>query len=372
MKLIGFLFCVLVSVSQPGWAEPYLAAWKGVNCNACHTNQTGGWLRNGFGKNYGNRLATFDWEGLANAAQGANKVIPASVSVGLDIHESYVETFFQKPVTNVNGFLSGPGFGNYPNGGRQALEIGVKANQDLTGVLTYRLDDYSTREMYILWNNLPAEGYLKLGKFNLPYGLELADDNSLVRSALGFGFDNNPGEGLEGGIYPDPFFVNFAFFNGDTTTSEKAFSGKGGFEGNGWALAGSVFGQNLDLVTKSVRYGAYGWGRIWPVVILAEFDQGYDGISLISQDNIQAYHVSAEGDLGYDCYLRFATEWFWDSLGTNPADGFRHVISFRCYPVHNLKFQLDLARTVPSPSSTNYTQLGPVEDMVVANAFFYY
>jgi len=372
MKIKTFCLSLLVSIPCLLNAEPYFAAWKGVNCNACHMNQTGGWLRDGFGKNYGNQLATFDWEGLANAAKGASKPLPSAISVGLDIHESYVETFFQKPVTNVNGFLSGPGFGNYPNGGRQALEIGIKANEVLTGVLAYRLDDYSTREMYILLNNLPADGYLKLGKFTLPYGLELADDNSLVRGALGFSFDNNPAEGLEGGIYPDPFFANFAFFNGDTTTSEKAFSGKGGFSGDGWALAGSVFGQNLDLVTKSVRYGAFGWGRVAPVVILAEFDQGSDGITSTSQNNIQAYHVSAEGDLGYDCYLRVATEWFGDSMGSNSSDGFRHLVSFRCYPVHNLKFQLDLVRTAPAASSANYTNLGPVEDMVVADAFFYY
>jgi hypothetical protein len=269
--------------------------------------------------------------------------------------------------------LSGPSPATgVPNGGRQALEIGVKANQDLMGVLTYRLDDYSTREMYILLNNLPADGYLKLGKFTVPYGLELADDNSLIRTPLGFGFDENPAEGLEGGFFTDPVFLNVAFFNGDPTTSEKAFSGKGGFQGDGWALAGSLYGINLDLVNKSVRYGAYGWGRVWPLVLLAEFDEGYDGINATSQNNIQAYHLSLEGDLGYDCYLRLATEWFWDSMGTNSADGFRHVVSFRCYPVHNLKFQLDLSRTAPNASSVNYTQLGAVEDMVVADAYLYY
>jgi hypothetical protein len=365
---LSLLFLVPLSVL----AEPYYAAWNGVNCNACHTNQTGGWLRNNFGKNFGNQLATFDWQGLSTAVKGANKVLPAALTVGLDIHESYAETFFQKPVTNVNGFLSGPGYGLYPNGGRQALEIGVKANQDLSGVLTYRLDDYSTKEMYILWSNLPADGYLKLGKFTVPYGLELADDNSLVRSALGFSFDQNPAEGLEGGIYPEPAFLNFAFFNGDPTTSDKAFSGKGGFQGDGWALAGSVFGQNLDLTTQTLRYGVFGWGRISPVVILAEFDQGTNGLTAVSQDNLQAYHISAEGNLGFDCYLRLVTEWLWDSIGTNPASGLRHVASFRCYPVQNLKFQLDLTRVVPSSSNPNYIQLGPIEDMVVADAYFFY
>ncbi len=362
MKFKDLTFLFLVLGPALGWSEPYFAAWKGVNCNACHVNQTGGWFRDGFGKNYGNKLATFDWEEMDKATQDAAKLIPTQVSVGLDIHEAYFSTFNAAPALNQNGFSSG----------RQALEVGVKANPDLTGVLTYRLDDMETREIYALWTSLPDGGFLKVGKFTVPYGLELADDNSLVRNALGFSFDNNPAEGLEGGIYPDPAFLNLAFFNGDQATSGKVLSGKGGVTGDGWALAGSLFAENLALTTDQVRYGVYGWGRIAPVVLLAEYDAGYNGLTSNTQDNIQAYHLSAEGDLGYDCYLRLATEWLWDSMGTNASEGYRHVVSFRCYPVHNLKFQLDLARTAPSTSNPNYALLGPVEDMVMADAFLFY
>jgi hypothetical protein len=380
MKLKTALTFLLL-IPGLGWTEPYFAAWNGVNCNACHVNQTGGWIRNTFGKKYGNQLATFDWEGLENAAKDANKTLPLAISVGLDIHESYFGTFYQNPnpqyqVTNVNGFLSGPSgsLSNplLPNGGRQALEIAVKPNTDLQGVFTYRLDSETTNEMYILWNNLPADGYLKLGKFTVPYGLELADDNSLIRTPLGFDFNSSPAQGLEGGFFADPTFLNFAIFNGDSASTEKSIAGKGGFQWDGWALAGSIYGQDLDLPTGTLRYGLYGWGRFSPVVLLAEYDMGYNGISSGIQDNIQAYHLSAEGDLGFDCYLRFATEWFWDSLATNPAQGLRHAVSFRCYPVHNLKFQLDLSRAVPTNGSSNYVAYGPTEDMVMADAYLFY
>src|SRR5581483_6095193 len=209
MRFKGAFFCLAVLVPALGWSEPYLAAWKGVNCNACHMNQTGGWLRNDFGKNYGNQLATIDWQGLENAAQSAARAAAPRVAIGFDLHEAYVGTFYPKPVTNVNGFLSGSaGSNQFPNAGRQALEIGVNANENVAGVLTYRLDDNQTREMYGLIKNLPEGGYLKFGKFTVPYGLELADDNSLVRSGLGFTFDNAPSEGIEAGIYPGPAFVN--------------------------------------------------------------------------------------------------------------------------------------------------------------------
>jgi hypothetical protein len=368
---LGFAAVLMLGPSLT-WAEPYLAAWKGVNCNACHVNQTGGWLRNGFGKKYGNQLATFDWQGIDNAAKGLTRPLPSQVAFGFDLHESYVGAFFQAPATNVNGFLSGPAYGNYPNGGRQAVEVGVQANDDVSGVLTYRLDDNTPKEIYGLVRNLPLDGYVKFGKFTTPYGLGLADDNSFVREGLGFTFDNYPNEGIEVGLYPNPAFLNVALFNGDTGTSEKAFSGKAGFQGDGWMIAGSLFGQNLDLVTKKMRYGGFGWGRLGPVVLMAEYDSGYDLLTPTTQNNVQAAHISAEGDLGFDCYLRLTTEWLQDSMGFNVDNGYRHLISFRCYPVHNIKCQLDLIRTAPTPASSHYSALGPVEDMVVADAFLFY
>src|SRR5579885_1208016 len=79
------------------WAEPYFAAWKGVNCNACHMNPTGGWLRNDFGKNYGNTLETFDWAGISEAAQKIQHNAPSWVAVGLDLHEGYRAAFRNNP-----------------------------------------------------------------------------------------------------------------------------------------------------------------------------------------------------------------------------------------------------------------------------------
>ncbi|HVZ81029.1 MAG TPA: hypothetical protein VHE12_09590 [bacterium] len=344
-------------------AEPYLAAWKGVNCNACHVNQTGGWLRNDFGKNYGSSLATFDWEGMEDAVHGAQKAVPAPLIVGLDIHEGYQATFYPSPVTNLHGFQSG----------RQALEIGVRADRDLTGVVAYRFDDNQTRELYGLLSNLPEGGYVKFGKFTTPYGLELADDNSLVRSGIGLTFDNLPSEGIEAGIYPGPGFANLSVFNGNNLAqSEHGFSGKAGLCGRGYALGASFWGQDLDMAQKLMRYGAFGWGSLGPLALLAEYDQGYTGTGVGSQDDFKAYHVSLEGDLGFDCYLRFATEWLDGKASTFAQAGYRHVVSFRCYPVHDMKFQLDLTRLAPDPSGTQYANYGAVEDMALADAFFFY
>src|SRR5579862_8343308 len=95
----GVGLAVLFLGAVNAWAEPYLAAWKGVNCNACHVNQTGGYLRNDFGKNYGNSLQTFDWQGISEEAQKIQHNTPSFIAMGIDIHQGYQTTWnYKQPV----------------------------------------------------------------------------------------------------------------------------------------------------------------------------------------------------------------------------------------------------------------------------------
>ncbi|HTC19738.1 MAG TPA: hypothetical protein VK859_02755, partial [bacterium] len=217
-------------------AEPYLAAWKGVNCNACHVNQTGGFLRNDFGKNYGNDLQTFDWEGISDAAQKIQHATPSWVAIGMDIHQGYVTTqnYNTAARPNTSSFVNTP----VPPVSRQDFSIQVKANEVISGVFTYRLDEQAVKEAYGLVAGLPAGGYIKFGSFLLPYGLTLSDDGSLIRGPLGFSFDATQVGAIEAGIYPGPFFLNAALTNGvagpttlasgNIVENEKIFSAKGG------------------------------------------------------------------------------------------------------------------------------------------------
>src|SRR5579863_104084 len=127
-------------------AEPYLAAWKGVNCNACHVNQTGGWLRNDFGKNYGNTLQTFDWQGISEQAQKIQHNTPSWIAIGIDMHEGYLTTqnYDTSHSQNTSSFT-------IPTANplsRQDFSFQVKAIEVISGVFTYRLDENTTKEAY--------------------------------------------------------------------------------------------------------------------------------------------------------------------------------------------------------------------------------
>ena len=380
---------VLFLGAASAWAEPYLAAWKGVNCNACHVNQTGGWLRTDFGKNYGNTLQTFDWQGLSEEAQKIQHNTPSFIAIGIDIHQGYNTTWnYNAPATPNQSYFTATNY-QMPPLSRQDFSFQVKANEAISGVFTYRLED-GQHEGYGLVSGLPAGGYLKFGNFMLPYGLTLSDDQSLVRGALNpnFQFDYSPLGGVEAGIYPDPFFVNVAFVNGNpapitlpsgqTVQNEKIVSAKGGIHYSEFTLGGSLYGANLDepggtattiaASNLNVLYGIYGWGRIGPIVVLGEYDQGYNEVLTapgISQDNIYAYHASAEVDLGNDVYLRLTREWRDDNLQKG-LDETRHVLTLRCYPVRNLKTQLDFARMDPNGTT------GQPSYYLLADAYVFY
>jgi len=355
-KSFFFLAAILLQGFSTAWAEPYFAAWKGVNCNACHVNQTGGWLRNDFGKNYGNELKTFDWEGISEAAQVIRHATPGWVALGLDIHMGYVASFNEDLVLGSNNFAAG----------RQALEVMAKANENITGVFVteFNVDNaisFKPREVYGLVSGLPEGAYFKFGGFHVPYGLALADNNSLVRMGLNLSFDYDvmTTMGLEAGIFPDPIFLNVALFNEQANTfgAHKDVAAKGGVTTRDFTLGASVYGRHLDWGTVGgvgrLRYNLFGWGRLGSMVLLAEYDRGWSGSFPNPAVELQAYHVSLEIDLENSLYLRGVSEWL-DHEVPDPADGFRHVLSLRCYPVRNLKVQLDLSRMDPVTGFVSY------------------
>ncbi len=392
MKRWTGMTLLLMLLAVPNlWAEPYLAAWKGVNCNACHMNETGGYIRNDLGRNYGNDLKTFDWQGIAETAQAFTHKTPTWVVAGVDLHESYGAFFTpgapgpQFNPTNINS-----PFGSL---GRQSFSIAIKANEAVSGVFTYRLDLNDPQEVFALISGLPSDSYIKLGKFLVPYGLELADDNSLVRDDLisggAFSFNSSSNtQGAEFGIYPGDLFFNGATFNDGANPGELDFAAKGGVNLRSFTLGGTVYGQNLSYGASAsnvgkIRYGAFGWTNLGPVVILGEFDSGHDNNviaptnaiqvtpgTVVGQNNYTAYHASFEIDLGRDMYLRFVNEYLNDTDLIDTFDGFRDVVSFRCYPVRNLKCQVDVQRMDPTTGSANYAS-GPYYGATLDAYMFY-
>ncbi|HJT24322.1 MAG TPA: hypothetical protein VJ873_07075 [bacterium] len=326
--------------ARPARAEPYFSAWKGVNCNACHVNETGGFARNDFGKSFGEGLQTFDWEGIGDVLSGVRKATTHRLALSGDLYFNYV----RQPNAVPQDTLSA---------GRQELDLVCYLNKALTGVYTL---SSGAKEFYGLVSGLPANGYLKFGTFQLAYGLMLADDQSYIRGPLDFSF-NRVDTGIETGFYPDPFFTKVAVYEGDSSDEGKIFSTWDGADLSFLTVGGSFYNQDSASHGGMQRYGVFGWTKVWRLVFLGEYDRGYtqDPITL-SWDRTIAIHGSMEADLGNSVYLRFTREFLNPSYAAGDEKT-RNVVGINFFPVQYLQVlaQYELVQPVAGPSQGTFS-----------------
>jgi len=205
------LFAVLLLLPMTAaQAEPYIAVREGYKCSQCHVNKTGGGKRNDFANTYvQTRLASsfVQWqrtdtvdehEGVHAVSDVYHGRLNPFFSVGADIRMLYtqVETPGVDKKSKTMDISSGLMYFEMemaPSKASIYIDQSVSSN--------------STREMFLLFDNMWGDSYLKLGKFFMASGFRLQDDTAYVRAAPTFGY-GNPATGVELGIEPGPFSFN--------------------------------------------------------------------------------------------------------------------------------------------------------------------
>ena len=186
-------------------SEPYLAIRTGLRCAQCHVNRTGGGARNDFGSIYAQtRLPA--WE-TSYVSRRLNQYL----SVG----------------ANFRVLASGTVSNTTPRTSLQVTEQNVQVEARVVpDILALYLDQTlgpgtaHTREAFVLVEKLPLDGFVKVGKFFLPYGTRLVDDSEFIREGTGFSYQT-PDQGLELGIEPGPLSLFVALTNGTQGASEN-------------------------------------------------------------------------------------------------------------------------------------------------------
>ncbi len=314
---------LLALLAPAARGEPYFSAWKGVSCGSCHINQTGGYARNDFGKSYGEGLMTFDWEGIGEALKPILKPLDHRVAFGADLHLLYTANL---DTPNPNSLTNG----------RQELYFAGYLNKSVAAVFTYRAS--GSREIYGLVSGLPADGYLKFGTFQLPYGLMLPDDQSYVRTPLGFSFERAD-TGVEAGLNPGPFFLKAAVFDNHDTPADagKILSAYWGYSVPEFAVGQCFYNEPTGRgLNTTQRLGMFGWGRLWRLVALGEYDLGFKPDALSPSDRTFSIHGSLEADLGSSVYLRFTRE-FLNPTYAPGDESTRTAVGLHFFPVQNLQ-----------------------------------
>lgn len=270
-------------------AEPYLAIREGFKCSQCHVSPTGGGKRNAFGIVYqqtrllfGRRPDSFDEiskeaqrfvsDPFATFAEGeiVSPFLTEHISLGGDLRVRATESFGDESVQRGSFDLED---------GRIYAQFDVNPKH-----VTFYLDQTITsqssspREFYALLHDLPGGAYVKAGKFVLPFGLRLVDDDAFIRKVPGINY-NTSDTGVEVGVEPGPLSVSIAFTNG---------SGGGSDQDEGKEVSavqslvfrrfrvGTSFSHNDTDAGYRTAFGTFGGLHVGRFTWLGEFDTIWD------------------------------------------------------------------------------------------------
>lgn len=280
--------CLAVSVR----AEPYMAVREGFRCSACHVNVTGGGKRNDTIAAHARDILRYPalFEKLARPVDAFTGDINPYLSVGADLRMSstliFQELGDQVEVKNNTAF----------RGRLDTVELAVN-EADLYGeirlipdLLTFYVDQRfspqtTTREAWGLLR-LPYDGFVKVGKMFLPYGLQLHDDAAFIRggrngsATSGFSF-NQQQAAAELGIEPEPFSWIAAVSEGPpgdrdvqfTMTAMGVFNEVPALRN---VLAGASFSRVGPPGVQNTVFGFFLGSMLGPFTYLGEVDFRYD------------------------------------------------------------------------------------------------
>jgi hypothetical protein len=240
--------------------EPYLAIRTGLKCSACHVNRSGGGGRSAFGSIFAQTQLP------ARTGAVRNRALNDFLSLGWDIR----------------ALASGTLANTTP---RTAIEVSEANAYVEARMIQQVLDVYvdetlgpgpaGTREVFALVDALPLNGYVKAGKFMLPYGLRLQDDNEFIRAQTGFTY-KTPDQGVEVGFEPGPWSLFAAVSNGTAGAAEnnngKQFTSTVVFVQRRFRVGGSASrNQGTGLARRDVL-GGFGGAALGPLTVLGELD----------------------------------------------------------------------------------------------------
>lgn len=264
--------------------EPYLAIRTGLACSQCHTNRTGGGQRNAFGVIYAQTRLPMTVAGYGQDGPFLAPRVADFLSLGADLRvrssRRFTGTDPKNPIEIAEGNL-------YVEARVVPDVVSVYADQVLAPGTS------RSRELFLLIGSLPANAYVKAGRFFPPYGLRLLDDSQYIRQRTGFNYANSD-EGVELGLEPGPLSLAVAVTNGAQgaaeNNSEKQVSGVASLVWSRLRVGASASRNDAPAGRREV-IGAFGGLRLGRLALLGEYDFIFD------DPGAEASAAFVEGDL---------------------------------------------------------------------------
>ncbi|MBI5472447.1 MAG: hypothetical protein HY961_08895 [Ignavibacteriae bacterium] len=262
------LLALLMVAAETSTALPRFAMRTGAKCQSCHVNPSGGGMRQAFGVQYGREtLPVPTWSEDFDFDEFSTK-LSETISVGADFRTLYY--YIDSPGGSSNAFfqMQGDVYLNF----KLAKKINIYIDRGL-----------SNYEIFGKLDILPANGYLKVGRFIPNYGIKVDEHRVYTREFTGFSPETGSPffTGGEIGFSPGPISLTGGIYNSSegrapVISSNKAFLGRleGIFKAsesvNFWAGA-NVFHKNTGGV-KTTMFGGFGGLSFGDFTVMMEGD----------------------------------------------------------------------------------------------------
>ena len=275
LSITAFIGIASLAIYSPETvqAEPYFAYKEGLKCSVCHVNNTGGGMRNAYGALYSQTEFTPLMEELSDASMDFSSELGTGLAIGADFI-ALNETLFS---VDEDGSAYDRDTGNSFEVASGNLYIEARLVPERLSLYfdeTISPSGASSREAFALIEQLPGNGYLKVGRMLLPYGIRVWDDQAFIRQVTGFNYDNQD-LGIEVGFEPGNAAVSVAVSNGtqggrDDNTSKQVSSVVSFFLPN--LVVGGSFAFNESRGIERLVAGPYGALHLGAVTLMGEVD----------------------------------------------------------------------------------------------------
>jgi len=277
------MLVVLLAIAAPVAAEPYLSVRTGLKCSQCHTNVTGGGNRTAFGAIFAQMQLP-----MRPAGSVVSKNLVDFMSIGFDLRFQASGTFRESTPQSTLGLEEAQAYV-----AARLLDERIVLYIDQT----VGPDRAVAREAFGMVRRLPGNGYVKAGKFLLPYGLRLQDNAEYIREVTGYTY-YTPDQGVEAGFEPGPLTVSLALTNGTAGAAEndngKQISSTAALIFRHWRVGVSA-ARNSTAESRRDAVGSHAGIGIGPLALLGEVD--YVRTAPVAGDTLGQFVAFGEADV---------------------------------------------------------------------------
>lgn len=314
-------------------ALPRFSSREGWKCQSCHVNPSGGGMRQAGGVKFGREeLPVPTWSDELKLDDFSTQ-LNDFISIGADVRTLFF--YKQDSVLNQNAFfqMQGDVYLNF----RLAKKVNVYFDQGL----------YSGFEVFGILNVLPANGFVKVGKFIPNYGLKVDDHRTYIREYTGLSAETGAPffTGAEVGVSPGPATITAGVFNaadsrGAATGNSKAALGRaeGIFElSDDWnmSLGGNVLYKDTQGGNNTFL-GGFASFSSEDFTLMGEGDLLRKEVAGVTTDGFVVY---GEADYmvtqGFD--LKFIYDYYDSDLDLKTGALSRYSFGFEFFPISGVE-----------------------------------